>query len=255
MPRTRLVLVFFTGLCTLVILPVATNIATGELPEWAKPHTWLAWPAVGVFSVIAIGLLISEAKSNQSAGDGQTAVASGQADPNRHRMLEIVRQTWIDGYLKHSLENLARLELGLETKPDAVSRPYDLLVQPADREARPLPAGIPIGAVFDELAKTMLILGAPGAGKTTLLLELARALLDRAEQGSMSKLGRCSGRNGESRDLIVVGSQGRIPSGEQVAQRAVEGFGPGLQEPVGADLRPLHLLLLGEAPADHEVDR
>ena len=38
-------------------------------------------------------------------------------------MLEIVRQTWIDGYLKHSLENLARIELGLEAKPDAVSRP------------------------------------------------------------------------------------------------------------------------------------
>ena len=40
-------------------------------------------------------------------------------------------------------------------------------------------------------------------------------------KGSMSKLGRCSGRNGESRNLVVVGSHGRIPSGEQVAQCAV----------------------------------
>ena len=70
----------------------------------------------------------------------------------------------------------------------------------------------------------------------------------------MSKLGRCSGRHGESWDLVVVGGHGRIPRGEQVAQRAVEGFGSGLQEQVGALLRPLHLLLLGKAPADHEVD-
>src|SRR4051795_2610873 len=60
-------------------------------------------------------------------------------------------------------------------------------------------------------------------------------------EGSMSKLGRCSDRHGESWDLVVVGSHGRIPSGEQVAQRAVESFGSGLQEPVGALLRPLHL--------------
>jgi hypothetical protein len=85
--------------------------------------------------------------------------------------------------------------------------------------------------------------------------ENARAVIVAEVDGSMSKLGRCSGRNGESRNLIVVGSHSRIPGGEQVAQRAVEGFGSGLQEQVGALLRPLHLLFLGKAPADHEVDR
>ena len=54
--------------------------------------------------------------------------------------------------------------------------------------------------------------------------------------------------------LDIVGGHGRIPGGEQVVQRAVEGAGSGLQEPVGPFLRPLHLLLLGEAPADDEVD-
>src|SRR3954467_12858260 len=37
-------------------------------------------------------------------------------------------------------------------------------------------------------------------------------------------------------------------------QRAVERAGSGLQEPMGTFLGPLHLLLLGEAPADDEVD-
>jgi hypothetical protein len=40
-------------------------------------------------------------------------------------------------------------------------------------------------------------------------------------EGSMSKLGRWSGRNGESRNLVVVDSHGRVPSGEQVAQCAI----------------------------------
>src|SRR3954453_9590984 len=34
-----------------------------------------------------------------------------KADANRSRMLEKVKKTWIDGYLKHSLHNLARIEL------------------------------------------------------------------------------------------------------------------------------------------------
>jgi hypothetical protein len=37
-------------------------------------------------------------------------------------------------------------------------------------------------------------------------------------------------------------------------ERAIEGAGSGLQEEVGPFLRPLHLLLLGKAPADDEVD-
>src|SRR3954470_18640830 len=97
-------------------------------------------------------------------------------------MLAKVRRDWIDGYLKHSLDNLARLELGLEENPNAVSRPWDVIVQQPDRAPRRLPSGQTMGAVFDELGQALLILGAPGAGKTTLLLELARDLLDRAEQ-------------------------------------------------------------------------
>jgi eukaryotic-like serine/threonine-protein kinase len=110
-------------------------------------------------------------------------VSARQVDPNRRRMLEVVRETWIDGYLKHSLDNIVRIELGLkEEEPDTISRPFDLIVQPPGQVPRPLPPGRSISAVFDELGQALLILGAPGAGKTTLLLELTRDLLKRAEQ-------------------------------------------------------------------------
>src|SRR4051794_3439679 len=107
---------------------------------------------------------------------------SDVSDPNRRRMLKVVRETWIDGYLKHSLDNLVRIELGLEEKPDAISRPWDAIVQQPGRAPRPLPPDQAMGDIFDELGQALLILGAPGAGKTTLLLELTRDLLDRAEQ-------------------------------------------------------------------------
>jgi NACHT domain len=96
-------------------------------------------------------------------------------------MLAEVRRVWIDGYLKDSLHNLLRIELGLQEKPDALGRPWDLIVQRPDREPRPLPPGRSMAAVFDEMGRRLLILGAPGSGKTTLLLELADHLLDLAK--------------------------------------------------------------------------
>jgi predicted NACHT family NTPase len=114
-------------------------------------------------------------------------VSAQQAD-NRRRILKLVRKIWIDDYLKHSLDNLVRIELGLkenpslEENPNAVSRPWDAIVQQPGRTPRPLAPGQKMSAIFDELGQALLILGAPGAGKTTLLLELVRDLLDRAEQ-------------------------------------------------------------------------
>ena len=62
----------------------------------------------------------------------------------------------------------------------------------------------------------------------------------------------CSGR--DVWHLWVICGHGRVPSSEGLQQGAVEGLGAGLQEQVGAGLGPLHLLLLGETLADHEVD-
>jgi hypothetical protein len=132
-----------------------------------------------------------EKASGEAAGERSEATtiaprlepsAGGSEQRNRTRMLQRVRSFWVHGVLEQSLHQMARLELGLETRPEAVPHPWELLVQPPDQAPRPLPSGVGITAVFDQLGQAVLILGAPGAGKTTLLLELARDLLDRAEQ-------------------------------------------------------------------------
>lgn len=53
---------------------------------------------------------------------------------------------------------------------------------------------------------------------------------------------------------VVIGQAG-IPSLKQRPQRAVEGAGASLQQQVRAARRPLHLLTLGKALADHGIHR
>ena len=101
---------------------------------------------------------------------------------NRRAMIEKVRAIWITGVLNRSLYKETLITLGLAERPDAVERPMDILVQRPGKVDQPLPQGTRIVDVYDELSGTLLILGAPASGKTTLLLELARDLLDRAEQ-------------------------------------------------------------------------
>jgi serine/threonine protein kinase/DNA polymerase III delta prime subunit len=101
---------------------------------------------------------------------------------NRSSMIARVRHDWIEGVLHRSLYSVARLELGLEQRPDAVDYSLSLLVGSAKEEPRALPTGTKIHSVFQQSSGALLILGAPGSGKTTLLLELASDLLDKAER-------------------------------------------------------------------------
>jgi serine/threonine protein kinase/DNA polymerase III delta prime subunit len=101
---------------------------------------------------------------------------------NRLRLLRRVRAFWITGVLEHSLHGTTSLALGLQEQPDAVANPWHLVLQSPRAVLQRLPAGTCITQIYDTADGELLILGAPGSGKTTLLLELARDLLDRAEQ-------------------------------------------------------------------------
>ena len=101
---------------------------------------------------------------------------------NRLEMLKRVQLDWIEGVLKQSLYQVARIDLGLQTNTDAVQQPLRAIVQTPDQRRAIVPVGTSIVQVFDDHASALLILGDPGTGKTTLLLELAEELLSRARR-------------------------------------------------------------------------
>jgi serine/threonine protein kinase len=100
---------------------------------------------------------------------------------NRYYMLQNVRAFWIEGVLENSLHGAALLELGMQQPSGQVENPWDVLLRRYEAEEETLPPGTTTLEIFDKLSGTMLILGAPGSGKTTTMLELARALIERAE--------------------------------------------------------------------------
>ncbi|MFI5691604.1 NACHT domain-containing protein [Kribbella sp. NPDC051586] len=173
----RAVVLVVTVSLTLVLLPIAINVGTGgTAPAVLEPYVGLAWPLIGVLWAAAIVTALIEVRSRRLP-----VVSSRSADQPRNRPNALAR---IDRYLTErragSLASRTRIALALDEQPDAVVRPYDLLVQPLDSAPRRVPNAADIANVFDELQDSMLILGAPGAGKTTLLLELARNLSEQA---------------------------------------------------------------------------
>jgi len=109
------------------------------------------------------------------------APAEAKDHANLLILLHKVRQFWIEGVLEQSIHGEALIALGKETQPEAIEHPWAQVLELPDQVSRTLPPGQAIGAVFDEVGRSLLILGAPGAGKTITLLDLARALLTRAE--------------------------------------------------------------------------
>lgn len=94
----------------------------------------------------------------------------------RQHLLDQLQATWIQGVLENSLYEVARLELGLESHPEAVERPWVMSLERPNQPPQTLPPTSKILDTFKALNGAMLILGEPGSGKTITLLELAREL-------------------------------------------------------------------------------
>ncbi len=172
------------GVCV-VLGSVAANLATGEAQTWLRSQSWysarVVWLLFGVAAVLSVAVVIWQRRLGDSSERDREIRTEADFKRNRRQLIERVRTDWIEGVLNQSLYKVARIELGIETKPDAVDRPLDVVVQRPDRESQSLPPGAPMRSVFDDLGGRLLILGDPGTGKTTLLLELTRDLLDHAD--------------------------------------------------------------------------
>ncbi|MFJ5987101.1 NACHT domain-containing protein [Lentzea sp. NPDC092896] len=153
---------------------IATNVATERMPEKWQPHLWLAWPLLGLLVVSGVWLAISLHRAGTPR-----EVTPERAAYNRERMLAHVRTRWIDGVLARSVYRQTLVDLGLEDRPEALVRPWDVLLDTPEAGRRVLTAGQSLRDVI-AMSDGLLVLGAPGAGKTTMLLTLLEELLDAA---------------------------------------------------------------------------
>jgi DNA polymerase III delta prime subunit len=190
MGLTRIVI----GVLAAAAFTIATEIAVQDLPAIIEERRGLAWPAFIMLVLLLILLEVWNRYGEQntvrsvpetSAADplfvATTSTAERDAE-NRRTMIQRVRSFWIEGVLEKDLYQIARIELQLEARPGAVRQPWDIIVQRPDRQPYSLAPGTQIREVFDEAGRALLILGDPGSGKTTTLLELAKELLDQADQ-------------------------------------------------------------------------
>ena len=119
-------------------------------------------------------------------GDVNIVYTLSAADGDERRsllvLLERVRRFWITGVLDSSVHGAALLELGAARMSDAVEHPWERVLELPGAAAQAVPAERGILELFDESGRALLVLGAEGSGKTTALLQLARALVDRAER-------------------------------------------------------------------------
>jgi DNA polymerase III delta prime subunit len=107
--------------------------------------------------------------------------ADAQERRNLRILLEKVRQFWVEGVLEKSVHGALLIELGKETRPEAIEHPWEMVMELPDQARQTLPPDEKIGDIFDEVNRALLILGEPGSGKTITMLELARDLVARAE--------------------------------------------------------------------------
>jgi DNA polymerase III delta prime subunit len=135
---------------------------------------------IGAVATIATALI---ARSNKQTTTTTDEIAP-QAYRHRQILLNKVRNYWVKGVLETSLHDKVLLELGLEERFDAVNHPWGMMWETPEQPRQALPPGMRVIHKFDEMGegRSLLILGEPGSGKTTTLLELARDLLQQAEQ-------------------------------------------------------------------------
>lgn len=101
----------------------------------------------------------------------------------RKIFLSKVKEFWIEGFLKPSIQNNAAISLDLKARPDAIadlSQGIEALSVELDDSFEELRGT----RIYEEMrqGRTLLILGNPGAGKTIALLQLAQRLVERSEQ-------------------------------------------------------------------------
>ncbi len=160
----------------------AITFADKNSVEWATPVLHMRSTDGRLFDIDTSSAIFSETQlkdkpkpidnldSDEDPGD--YIPLSSNENKGLNILMKKVRNFWINGVLEPSIEHSALMKLGFDNMPDMVDSPWG---------SSPITEDDSIITVFNEVGRSLLILGEPGAGKTTLLLTLTKELLDQYE--------------------------------------------------------------------------
>ncbi len=173
-PKKSWLLLLFIALVSIIALLI--DVLKGDLAS-RFPALPLPIILLGLAALIVLDAVVAMLLEKQKAPPTMPQ-AEALSSENRQRMLNLVQEKWITGFLKverYYDKDLLPLEFHR-----CVGDPFaSMLENPLD-SAVPLPPGTKITEVYDQARGELLILGEPGSGKSTLLLELTCDLLEQA---------------------------------------------------------------------------
>lgn len=109
---------------------------------------------------------------------------SSEEQKERRKLLNKVKNSWINNVLKPSLNLQPIITLELEERPTAVAHPASGAEEFAAEFGQILPSATDIADLFYDMGdgRNLLILGDKGAGKTISLLKITEKLIARADE-------------------------------------------------------------------------
>ena len=141
------------------------------------------WPADALTATTTMPAERAHANVDASLEKGDALPSLDAVDQtNLMILLQKVHQFWIEGVLEQSVHAEARLKLGMEKQSDAIDHPWKQVLELPGKESQSISKDKGIRDVFDDVGRSLLILGEPGSGKTITLLELAQQLIAVAEE-------------------------------------------------------------------------
>jgi hypothetical protein len=173
------------GIAVGIIVTLSTATMDTPLDKLNIVHLARTFP-LPVFASLGLLLLLT-LLSWMGSHTRNSTLPRPLSERDRLHMLQRLRLRY-EQMLEGSLQGVVQVELGLAKRPAAVHNAASLSLRLPNQPEYLLPAHTSIIDAYRQAQEELLILGEPGAGKSTLLLELARYLVEQAEQDTTRPL-------------------------------------------------------------------
>lgn len=171
-----------SGVLTIALLPIATNVASGILPLSWRPYFWLSWPIIFLCALVVLKVQLQES-SPRTTDTSLQSLRPDEDSAGLRQLAKVVETQWVDEATAEGLYRPRPLQLRWTAASNSSSQGAHWGKYPSASLAleshRPRGDLDTIGSFFNGLSqKRLIIVGEPGSGKTVLAMNLTLELID-----------------------------------------------------------------------------